>query len=73
MKIADGRIQLVGNLNNPELLYARNPEDVRAAVYECMDAGVNMIAPECAIPLATKLQNLLEIPRSVKDWCDENR
>ena len=33
-----------------------------------MDAGIEMIAPECAIPLATKLENLLEIPRAVKEW-----
>ena len=37
-----------------------------------MDAGVDMIAPECAIPLASKLENLLEIPRAVKDWCREH-
>jgi [methyl-Co(III) methanol-specific corrinoid protein]:coenzyme M methyltransferase len=72
MDIAAGRIGLVGNLNNPELLYARGPAEVREAVNECMEAGVNMIAPECAIPLATKLENLIEIPRAVKDWCDEH-
>ena len=72
MDIAAGRIRLVGNLNNPELLYARGPEEVREAVYACMDAGVDMIAPECAIPLATKLQNLLEVPRAVKAWCEEH-
>ena len=72
MDVAGGRIRLVGNLNNPELLYARGPEEVREAVYKCMDAGVDMIAPECAIPLATKLENLIEIPRAVRAWCDEN-
>ena len=72
MKIADGRIGLVGNINNPQTLYARGPEEVRAEVYRCMDAGVNMIAPECAIPLATKLENLLEIPRAVRDWHAEH-
>jgi len=72
MDIAAGRIGLVGNLNNPELLYARGPAEVREAVNECMDAGVNMIAPECAIPLSTKLENLIEIPRAVRDWCEEH-
>ena len=72
MEIVDGRMALVGNINNPETLYARGPEEVREAVYKCMDAGVNMIAPECAIPLGTKLQNLMEIPRAVKAWCEEN-
>ncbi len=72
MDIVDGRIGLVGNINNPETLYARGPAEVRAAVYRCMDAGVNMIAPECAIPLATRLENLLEIPRAVKAWTEEH-
>ena len=72
MDIAAGRVVLVGNLNNPELLYSRGPEEVREAVYKCMDAGVNMIAPECAIPLATKLENLLEIPSAVRAWCREH-
>ena len=68
MQIAAGRIGLVGNINNPTTLYARGPEEVRAEVFRCMDAGVNMIAPECAVPLATKLENLLEIPRAVRAW-----
>ena len=72
MDIVDGRIGLVGNINNPETLYARGPEEVRAEVYRCMDAGVSMIAPECAVPLSTRLENLMEIPRAVKAWCNEH-
>lgn len=71
MDVVSGRIMLAGNINNPETLYARGPDQVRSEVYKCLDAGVQMIAPECAIPLATKLENLLEIPRSVKDWHSE--
>ncbi len=73
MDIVDGRIGLVGNINNPETLFARGPEEVRQEVYRCMDAGVNMIAPECAVPLATKLENLMEIPRAVRAWCEEHQ
>ena len=72
MKIANKRIRLVGNLNNPELLYSKEPEDIRKVVFNCLDAGMNLIAPECAIPLATKLQNLTEIPKAVKDWHKNN-
>ena len=72
MDIVNDKIALVGNINNPETLYARGPEEVRAEVYKCMDAGVQLIAPECAIPLATKLENLVEIPRAVRDWTAEN-
>ena len=72
MEAVDGKITLVGNINNPETLYAKGPEAVREEVYQALDAGVQMIAPECAIPLRTKLQNLLEIPAAVKDWSEEN-
>ena len=63
-----GGIGLVGNINNPETLYAKDPEDVKEEVFKCLDAGVQMIAPECAVPLATKAQNLIAIPEAVKDW-----
>ena len=68
MDAVEGKITLVGNVNNPETLYARGPEEVRAEVVRCLEAGVQMIAPECAIPLSTKLENLIEIPRAVKEW-----
>ena len=71
-KIVDGRIRLVGNLNGPVTLYSKGPEEVREEVNRALDAGVQMIAPECAIPLRTKLENLLEIPAAVKDWAAKN-
>jgi [methyl-Co(III) methanol-specific corrinoid protein]:coenzyme M methyltransferase len=72
MDIADGRIALVGNINNPQTIFAGTPDDVRAEVYACMDAGVDMIAPECAVPLSARIDNVLAIPQAVKDWCDEH-
>ena len=60
----------MGNINNPTTLYARGPAEVRDEVFACLDAGVQMIAPECAIPLATKLENLMAIPESVREWCE---
>ena len=72
MDTVDGKISLVGNINNPATLYSRGPEEVRAEVFKCLDAGVQMIAPECAVPLSTKLENLLEIPRAVKAWHGKN-
>ena len=72
MDAVDSGINLVGNLNNPVTLYSKGPEEVRAEVFKCLDAGVQLIAPECAIPLKTKLENLLEIPRAVEDWAAEH-
>ena len=71
MEAVNGGIGLVGNINNPETLYARGPDEVRSEVYKCLEAGVQMIAPECAIPLVTKIENLMEIPAAVKDWTAE--
>tara|TARA_Y100001934_G_scaffold268579_1_gene350814 strand:+ start:1669 stop:2712 length:1044 start_codon:yes stop_codon:yes gene_type:complete len=71
MEAVDGKIRLVGNINNPTTLYAQGPREVRAEVYAALDAGVQLIAPECAIPLKTKLENLLEIPSAIEDWVAE--
>jgi [methyl-Co(III) methanol-specific corrinoid protein]:coenzyme M methyltransferase len=68
MDTVDGGIGLVGNINNPSTLYSRGPTEVREEVFKCLDAGVQMIAPECAIPLATKLENLIAIPEAVAEW-----
>ena len=70
MNAVAGKIRLVGNINNPTTLYARGPAEVREEVFKCLDAGVQMIAPECAVPLATKPENLIAIPRAVREWCD---
>ena len=45
MDTVSGRIGLVGNINNPQTLYARRPEEVRQEVFRCLDAGVQMVAP----------------------------
>jgi len=54
-------MSLVGNVNNPEVLYQGTPDDVYRQVRYAVEAGVNIIGPECAIPLATPLENLKAI------------
>ena len=72
MGIVKNRISLVGNINNPETLYSKGPEEVRREVYKNLDAGVQLVGPECAIPLQTRIDNLKEIPRAIKDWHQEH-
>ena len=72
MEIVKDRISLVGNINNPQTLFSKGPEEVRQEVYQNLNAGVNMVGPECAIPLQTSIQNLKEIPRAVHDWHAEH-
>jgi MtaA/CmuA family methyltransferase len=72
MDIVRDKISLIGNINNPQTLYSKGPEAVRAEVYKNLDAGVNLVGPECAIPLQTSIANLKEIPKAVRDWHAEH-
>jgi len=62
------RVALVGNVNNPHTLFAAGPAQVRQEVFRALDEGVALIGPECAIPLQTATENLVEIPRAVAAW-----
>ena len=48
---SDGRIRLIGNVNNPDTLYHGKLEQVDAEVAYALQAGVSIIAPECAVPV----------------------
>ena len=63
VKEVDGRISLMGNVNNPEILLQGRPEQVAEQTRYAMEAGVQVIGPECAIPLRTPLENLKSITR----------
>ena len=67
-QIVRDRISLVGNINNPETLFSKGPEVVGAEVVRNLEAGVQLIGPECAIPLQTSIENLKAIPRTVHEW-----
>lgn len=53
-----GRISLVGNVNNPDVLLHGAPEQVSEQARYALAAGVNVIGPECAVPLETPVENL---------------
>jgi methylthiol:coenzyme M methyltransferase len=71
MRIMRNRTSLVGNINNPETLFSKGPEEVRKEVIKNLEAGVQLVGPECAIPLQTAIENLKEIPKAVKEWHKE--
>jgi [methyl-Co(III) methanol-specific corrinoid protein]:coenzyme M methyltransferase len=64
---AAGHMTLMGNVNNPDVLLAGTPAQVAAACHRVLDAGVQILAPECAVPLSTPIGNLrmlVEVARS---------
>jgi uroporphyrinogen-III decarboxylase len=45
------------------------PEAVEARARQAVEAGVQILAPECAVPLRTPMENLKALHRAVKSYC----
>ena len=65
--ITAGRMKLTGNVNNPVTLLTCGPDEVRAEAQRAIDAGVDIISPECAVPLQTPIANLKAIVQTCED------
>ena len=66
LAVAEARgMRLAGNVNGPQTLLHGTPEQVRAEARLAIAAGVDLIAPECAVPLPTPNRNL----RAIVDEC----
>lgn len=68
MSVVGGRMALAGSVNNPVTLLRKGPVEVRAEVWNCLRAGVQLIAPECAVPLQTPVANLKAIVAAVREF-----
>jgi MtaA/CmuA family methyltransferase len=55
---AAGKMTLMGNINCPELLLSGTPDQVARACHRVVEGGVQILAPECAVPLTTPTPNL---------------
>jgi [methyl-Co(III) methanol-specific corrinoid protein]:coenzyme M methyltransferase len=64
--LAGDRIALMGNLNNPELLLGGSPAEVAEAARACLRAGVEIVGPECAVPLTTPTENLQAVATALR-------
>ena len=62
--IVGSRLPLMGNVNNPQTLLQGRPEDVQREARYAWEAGVEIIGPECAVPLSTPTANLA----AISDW-----
>ena len=64
-EIVAGRMTLIGNVNNPDTLLRGTPADVARECRYALEAGVDIIGPECAVPLRTPNRNLKAIVETV--------
>jgi MtaA/CmuA family methyltransferase len=67
VRIVNGRMALVGNIANIQALLQGTPEDVYRQARYSIEAGVDILAPECAIPLQTPLENLKAIVAATEE------
>jgi [methyl-Co(III) methanol-specific corrinoid protein]:coenzyme M methyltransferase len=71
--IVAGKMSLVGNVNNPQTLLRGTPEDARRETLYALEAGVEIAAPECAVPLITPNANLQAIVSAAKEFSERKR
>jgi [methyl-Co(III) methanol-specific corrinoid protein]:coenzyme M methyltransferase len=71
--VAGERMALMGNLNNPTLLYQGTYDQVYRACWDLMDQGVDGLAPEGSVPLVTKKEPLQAIAAAARDWSKLHR
>jgi MtaA/CmuA family methyltransferase len=55
---AAGNIALAGGTNNPQLLLSGSEKDIIKDIEEKIKTGIEIIGPECAVPLDTPLKNM---------------
>lgn len=64
---AAGRIKLIGNINNPETLLGGTPRGVLREVAAILEAGIHAVAPECALPFKTPVENVRALVRATRE------
>ncbi len=67
VRVIDHDISLVGNIANRGVLFGGNPEDAYKQARYSMEAGVDILAPECAVPLQTPIANLRAIVDAARE------
>ena len=63
--LAGERISLMGGINNPELLRLADEEQILQKCREAVEDGIDIVAPECAVPLDTPMKNLKTLGASI--------
>jgi MtaA/CmuA family methyltransferase len=66
-KVTGKEVSLIGGIDNPQTLLFGTPEDVKNQAKFAAKAGVEILAPECAIPLITPNKNLKAIVEAAKE------
>ncbi len=58
--LAGERLALMGGISNYDLLWG-TPDTIKVQAVQAHECGIDIVGPECAIPLKTPLKNLMAI------------
>jgi len=72
-KLAENKITLVGGVNNPQILLNGDTSEVKEQVAKLLEEGINLVAPECAVPTFTPNKNLKAITLAVNEYTRKTR
>jgi [methyl-Co(III) methanol-specific corrinoid protein]:coenzyme M methyltransferase len=67
VQVVNHDMALIGNIDNKNALFKGSPEEVYKQARYSMEAGVDILAPECAVPLQTPIANLKAIVEAAKE------
>ena len=67
VQVVNHEMSLIGNIANKDVLYGGTPEEVYKQARYAIEAGVNLLAPECAVPLQTPIENLKAIVEAARE------
>ena len=67
VRVVNREMSLIGNISNKNVLFGGKPEDVYKQARYSIEAGVDVLAPECAVPLQTPIANLKAIVAAARE------
>jgi [methyl-Co(III) methanol-specific corrinoid protein]:coenzyme M methyltransferase len=65
-ELAGDELSLMGGVSNLGALRKGTADDVRRQAADAASAGINIVGPECAVPLDAKVANLKAVSEQIK-------
>ena len=66
-KQSQGKFRIMGNINTADLFHS-TPDVIENQVYKCLDAGVDIISPGCAVSPECPNSNFIAMSQAVLKW-----
>jgi [methyl-Co(III) methanol-specific corrinoid protein]:coenzyme M methyltransferase len=67
-EVCGPEIILMGGADVAEVLYLKDPETVRQECRKCIDDGIQIMAPGCAVAPGTSTANLLAMVETAQSY-----